>query len=117
MVRRKPPPCRDMRLVAMDRPRPLPSVERELSPRTKRSVSSSAEIFSGYREIFFTTIRTPSSPASVDRYTLVPGMAYLQMLLIRLSSTRHSSRPSAMAAAPGSHSDSTGSSTCFSSLC
>ena len=47
MVRRKPPPCRDMRLVAMDRPRPLPSVERELSPRTKRSVSSSAEMFRG----------------------------------------------------------------------
>ena len=31
----------------MDRPRPLPSVERELSPRTKRSVSSSAEMFRG----------------------------------------------------------------------
>ena len=47
MVRRKSPPWSDMRLVAMDRPRPLPSVERELSPRTKRSVSSSAEMFRG----------------------------------------------------------------------
>ena len=47
MVRRKSPPWSDMRLVAMDSPSPLPSVDRELSPRTNRSVSSSAEMFRG----------------------------------------------------------------------
>ncbi len=36
------PFCNWVRLRAMLRPRPLPSVLRELSPRTKRSISSSA---------------------------------------------------------------------------
>jgi len=39
------PPCNSVRLCAMERPRPLPSVERELSPRTKRSISSAARLF------------------------------------------------------------------------
>ena len=67
--------------------------------------------------MFRTTIRAVSPSLSVVRYTRVPGMAYLQMLLMRLSSTRHRSRPSAMAQGDGWPRDSTGSSTCFSSLC
>ena len=51
-VRRIVPFCSSVRLSAMDRPRPLPSVLRELSPRTKRPISSSAEIFRGSLEVF-----------------------------------------------------------------
>ena len=40
------PFCSCARLCAMFSPRPLPSVLRELSPRTKRSISSSLEMFS-----------------------------------------------------------------------
>ena len=46
-VMSKTPPCSSVRLRAMESPRPLPSVERDLSPRTKRSISSSPETFSG----------------------------------------------------------------------
>ena len=41
-----------VRLFAIERPRPEPSVVRLTSPRTKRSVSSSGEIFSGREEMF-----------------------------------------------------------------
>ena len=39
--------CSLQRLAAMARPNPLPSVARALSPRTKRSVSSSGRTFNG----------------------------------------------------------------------
>ena len=40
------PPCILVRLRAMESPSPLPSVLREESPRTKRSISSSLEMSS-----------------------------------------------------------------------
>ena len=44
------PPISSVRLRAMERPRPLPSVERAVSPRVKRSVSSSPGTSIGSRE-------------------------------------------------------------------
>ena len=84
-----------VRLRAMERPRPLPSVFREASPRTKRSMSSSAEMFSGSAEMLRKMMVTCSSVAWQVRYTRVPGWAYFWMLLKRFSNTRHSRRPSA----------------------
>ena len=46
------PPWSWTRSLAIDRPSPLPSVFRETSPRMKRSVSSSAEMFKGCAEMF-----------------------------------------------------------------
>ena len=46
------PFCSCTRLRAMLRPRPLPSVLRELSPRTKRYISSSPLMFSWLAEMF-----------------------------------------------------------------
>ena len=52
MDSRNVPPIRCTRLRAMESPSPLPSVWREVSPRTKRSISSSGEMFSSARDIF-----------------------------------------------------------------
>lgn len=79
----------------MDRPRPLPSVWRERSPRTKRAISSSAGMFSSYLEMFLNVIVTIPAFALLSKYTRVPGMAYLQMFENRFPSTRDSSCPSA----------------------
>ena len=86
-----------IRLLAMFSPRPLPSVWREASPRTKRSMSSSALTFSRSREMFFMLTATRSSRAVRSMYTRLPARAYLHTLLSRLSSTRQRSRPSARA--------------------
>ena len=67
MVREKVPCCSWVRLRAMDRPRPLPSVFRDASPRTNRSISSSAEIFSGVAEMLRKVMVTWFSPASQVR--------------------------------------------------
>ena len=37
----------------MDRPKPLPSVDRDSSPRTNRSMSRSTGTFRASREMFF----------------------------------------------------------------
>ena len=50
----KVPPCSSVKLRAMDSPSPEPSVVREVSPRTKRSISRSAGIFSASRDTFLT---------------------------------------------------------------
>ncbi|CAN3994245.1 Molybdenum cofactor biosynthesis protein B, partial [Dysosmobacter welbionis] len=84
-----------VRLRAMERPRPFPSPPRAASPRTNRSSSSSAGISNGAREVFLKEITAWPSRSSSVRYTRVPRWAYLQMLFIRLSNTRHSRRPSA----------------------
>ena len=55
------PPCSSVKLCAMERPSPFPSVERELSPRTKRSINSSAGMFSAAREVFL-KVTTASPP-------------------------------------------------------
>ena len=60
MARSKRPPCSCTRLRAMDSPSPLPSVCREASPRTKRYISSSGEIFSSSRETFLKLMVTAS---------------------------------------------------------
>ena len=52
MDSRNVPPISCTRLCAMDSPSPLPSVCREASPRTKRSISSSGEMFSSARDTF-----------------------------------------------------------------
>ena len=52
MSRRKVPPWSSVRLRAMDRPRPEPSVVRDSSPRTNRSMSRSAGMLRGWREMF-----------------------------------------------------------------
>ena len=52
MDSRNVPPIRCTRLRAMESPSPLPSVWREVSPRTKRSISSSGEMFSSARDTF-----------------------------------------------------------------
>ena len=77
-------------------PKPLPSVFRELSPRTKRSISSSPLMFSCWAEILRKV--TVARPASLSRliYTRVPAMAYLHTLFSKLSKTRHMCRPSAI---------------------
>ena len=55
------PPCSSVRLRAMDRPRPEPSVVRDSSPRTNRSISCWAGIFSCCRETFLmVSIARPS---------------------------------------------------------
>ena len=84
----------------MDRPRPLPSLVRELSPRTKRSCNSSAEMFSSSRDTFFTLMLTRWASRAKDTYTRVPGMAYLQALPMRLSVTRDKSTGSACTQTP-----------------
>ena len=76
-------------------PRPLPSVFREASPRTKRSISSSALMFSSSREIFFREIITFPSTWAISTYSRVPGSAYFTAFCSRLDSVRHTSRPSA----------------------
>ena len=82
----------------MESPSPLPSVWRLLSPRTKRSIRSSAEMFSSLRETFLMLTVASCSSAAAAAYTRVPGIAYLHMLFIRLSITRLSSLPSAITA-------------------
>ena len=67
MDRANVPFIRRTRLPAMERPRPLPSVWREASPRTKRSISSSGEMFSSARETFLKLMVTVS--ASLDATT------------------------------------------------
>ena len=52
MDSRNVPPISCTRLRAMESPSPLPSVWREVSPRTKRSISSSGEMFSSARDTF-----------------------------------------------------------------
>ena len=76
----------------------LPSLVRAESPRTNRCISSSAETPNGSREMFFTDSVTRPSDKAASRYSRVPGIAYLQALPKRLSSTRHSSWPSASTA-------------------
>lgn len=49
----KTPPCISVRLLAIERPSPLPSVLREISPLMNRSVNSSAEIFNCCSDTFF----------------------------------------------------------------
>ena len=80
----------------MLRPRPLPSVLRELSPRTKRSVSSSPLMFRRVAEMLRKVTAALSASAVRSRYTRGPRWAYLQMLFSRLSKMRHMCRPSAM---------------------
>ena len=63
MVREKVPCWSWVRLRAMDSPRPLPSVFREVSPRTKRSISSSAEMFRGVAEMLRKVMVTSFSSA------------------------------------------------------
>ena len=52
-------------------------------------------MFNGYREMFLKEIITFSSCTEADTYTRVFSWAYLQMLFIKLSNTRHNKRPSA----------------------
>ena len=54
------PFCSSTRLLAMFSPSPLPSVVRELSPRTKRSISSSGSMLSASREMFLNENATVS---------------------------------------------------------
>ena len=80
----------------MEIPSPLPSVLRDSSPRTKRSISSSLDMLSGYRDVF-RKMSSPCPPFSRrSTYTRVPGCAYLQILFIRLSITRQKCLPSAI---------------------
>ena len=51
----------------MDRPRPLPSVERELSALTKRSSSSSVVMLRAYWEMFLSVTVILSGVASMSR--------------------------------------------------
>ena len=51
----------------MARPKPLPSVFREASPRTNRSISSSAEMFRGEAEMFRKAMTTAWSVVSQER--------------------------------------------------
>ena len=53
-------------LLAMLRPRPLPSWLREASPRTKRSMSSSALMFRESREMFLKEMHTFPSTATMS---------------------------------------------------
>ena len=85
-----------IKLLAIDNPRPLPSVFLELSPLTKRSISSSLVILSGYLEIFLKVIVTSSFVSSRFTYTRELGSAYLQILFIKLSTTLHKCLPSAL---------------------
>ena len=55
------PFCNSTKERAIFNPNPLPSVERELSPLTKRSINSSGATFNCSREIFLTVIQTLSS--------------------------------------------------------
>ena len=89
---------------------------RESSPRTKRSISSSASTFSSSREIFFREMMTFPSTAITSIYTRVPGRAYFTVLLRRLLSTRQASLPSAIMATDSSGWRNTGVSWAFSSL-
>ena len=58
-------PCiSSIRLPAIDKPRPFPSVFLELSPRTNRSISSSLEMFSGYLDVLRNVICTFSPVCS-----------------------------------------------------
>ena len=86
----------------MFRPRPLPSVCLEASPRTKRSISSSALTFRAAREMFFIEMTAAAPSVRTSTYTRVSGSAYFTTLLNRLSMTRQSSRPSAITAGAGS---------------
>ena len=52
------PFCISVNVFAMDKPSPLPSVLRDISPLINRSVNSSADIFSGYADTFFSVNRT-----------------------------------------------------------
>ena len=73
----------------MESPSPLPSIFLELSPRTKRSNSSSPSMFSAYLEIFRKIILHASPSLSMLTYALVEGCAYLQILFIRFSNILH----------------------------
>ena len=72
--RRKVPPIVSVRERAMLRPRPDPSECRELSPLTKRSMSSSGSIFSCSLLVFFSEIVIiPGISSRLEKYDLVPG--------------------------------------------
>ena len=107
------PPCNSVRLRAIESPKPLPSVFREVSPRTKRSISSSPEILSGYFDIFLKVITAFLSLTVKSIYTRVPGSEYLHTFPVRFSSTRHKCRPSAIILTGASGTVSTGVSPAF----
>lgn len=75
------PPCICVSVLAIDRPRPLPSVLLEISPRINRSVSSSAVMFSCYSDTFFRLNTADKSLTSRSAYIRVPSIAYLAALL------------------------------------
>ena len=85
-----------VRLCAMDRPSPLPSVFLDSSPCTNRSSSSSGLIFSSLEDMFLKLITVFSSRFSAPIYALVPFMPWRHIFSSRLSITLHSSRPSAV---------------------
>ena len=94
------PPQASVKLLAMDSPRPLPSVVRFWSPRTKRAVRWSASMVISLREMFriITVARPP--PAGLGwavkfTYTREPSRAYWSQLRIRFWNTRYSRWPSA----------------------
>ena len=83
----KVPPWSSVRLLAMDSPRPEPSVVRDSSPRTKRSISRSGGTFRGSRETFFTDRLTLPFPQKISIYTRFTDRAPVEALL---ASTRSS---------------------------
>ena len=93
--REKPPPCSSVRLLAIERPSPLPSVFRLRSPRTKRPMSSSAETCSASFAVFATVMMTCSASVFTVTEKLLFSFAYLHRLPKRFSSTRQNCRPSA----------------------
>ena len=86
----------------MESPRPLPSVFLETSPRMNRSVSSSAEMFRGWAEIFFSENVTAGFSTFISAYTLVFSMAYFATFPKTFSRTLHSLLPSAQIIASSS---------------
>ena len=93
--REKSPPCSSVRLLAIERPSPLPSVFRLRSPRTKRPMRSSAETCSASFAVFATVMMTCSASVFTVTEKLLFSFAYLHRLPKRFSSTRQNCRPSA----------------------
>lgn len=83
------PPCNSVRLLAIDNPKPLPSVCLALSPLTKRCINSSAEIFSFSLEIFLILNSISASCFLSSISPLVPSIAYLVILLNKFSIMRY----------------------------
>ena len=91
----KVPPQASVKLCTMERPKPLPSVVREASARTKRSTISLGSKSSSCRDMLFIQTQAFSSCFATSIYTREFSKEYCRAFTIRFWKIRYSFSPSA----------------------